>query len=252
MAFAVHNNIGLRSVDTRIQRSPCAARLCVRRVPSASLIAPSSYEEMYTRAARASDAALRDGVRAVEVEFPATPSLSRAGDGSLAAERAERQSNARLAAAVARSLSPNVVVVTFDKRMMKALESISVSAISASNLSTTKSTNTIVAAMPAVEEDWALLESLARNQGRQVVVCNGVSYNGMEWLEPVFHLKPCTGYGKMTGILLREYPHPYRVLSARTDNVLEMDVAILQEGRRKRPDFQSVSSALMEDWAKSS
>jgi hypothetical protein len=104
----------------------------------------------------------------------------------------------------------------------------------------------VIAASPAVDEDWAWLEGVvAAGGGRtRCVVCNGRCSNGLEWLEPVFYVKPCTGWG----VVLREYPRGFEVVSARTGAVLDVDVKILQQGRVRRPDLRTCSSALMKDF----
>lgn len=222
---------------------------------------PATYEGLYQRAAAAAKSALLSGVTAAEIEFPATPSLSRSGDGSRAAERAERAGNARLAAIVAQVVNESgkgAVVIAFDSRMAGAVRkevagsSVSVAMVGEDIVNECAEATVLVAAMPAAEEDWKRLE-MAVGRGWAVIVCNGAFFNGLEWLEPVFHLKPCSGYGTSTGFLLREYPAPYVVVSSRTGEALEdLEVEVLRQGRLRRPDFQAVSTALMTDFYASS
>lgn len=220
---------------------------------------PTTYEQLYARAAAAAAAAVgpAGGLRAIEIEFPPTPSLSRAGTGSRAEEDAARAANARLAAAVARAVDGGaaggvvVVVVAFDRPMQRAVGSElrggkvrvclrgEVDAVEAGAEGLV-----IVAASPAAEEEWSWLERAVRSGGTSCVVCNGLFSNGLDWLEPVFYVKPCTGWG----IVMLEFPgRLFQAVSGRTGSVLQ-GVRVLRQRRILRPDLQTASAVLMKDF----
>lgn len=245
------------------------ARHAVRAAAAPPQI-PSTYEQLYARAARAATAAVGPGggLRAVEIEFPPTPSLSRAGTGSRAADDAARASNARLAAAVAHAIAEAaagggsggsgggaaVAVVAFDGLMRRAVEAELRGPGVEVRLSrdvhgkgAVDSSSVLVAASPAAIEEWEWLEGESKN-GRTVVVCNGLFYNGLAPFEPVFYMKPCTGWG----VVLLEFPdRVYQAVSGRTGGILG-DVRELQQGKIRRPDLQTASAVLMKDFYASS
>jgi hypothetical protein len=242
-----------------VQPATLARRRCCRRAAAtrtaacASPLIPSTYEELYSRAARAATAAVAAGLPAVELEFPSTPSLSRAGTGSRAADDAARASNARLAAAVAREVGATaaVVVVVFDAAMRRAVrvelgngDGLKVHLWGEFGEADLAVGSVLVAASPGAEEEWAWLERRSRSGGVACVVCNGLFSNGLDWLDPVFFMKPCTGWG----VVMLEFPdRQFRAVSGRTGNVLQ-EVRVLKQGRIRRPDLQTASAVLMKDF----
>lgn len=273
MAFALVPHLVGSSLRTRLHAPPLSpvrapARVSVRAAAAAPRI-PVSYEQLYARAAAAAAAAIGPGseLRAVEIEFPPTPSLARAGTGSRAADDAARASNARLAAAVARAIAESaagsesgasggagVAVVAFDRLMQRAVEAelrgadvevVLSQAVPGSGI--VGDASVLVGASPAAIEEWEWLQDESRS-GRAVVVCNGLFFNGSVPFEPVFFVKPCTGWG----VVMLEFPsRVYQAVSGRTGKVLE-DVRVLQQGKIRRPDLQTASTVLMKDFYASS
>lgn len=225
---------------------------------------PSTYTGLYSRAAAAAARAMSAGVRGIEIEFPPTPSLNRAGDGSRRAEAAERVSNARLAASIAQKLhSKQPVLLVFDDKMFRAVEDELKLANINADIQLWSTTNhfdsqhlfsknadesidsPLIAVSPGALEEWTFLERAAQPGLRTVLVANGMFHNGMDWLEPAFYVKPCSGWG----ILLKEFPHEYVAVSARTGAVLDgLQIEVLSQGRIRRPDLNKVSNALQRDY----
>lgn len=224
---------------------------------------PKTYAGLYTRAANAAVRALSCGVCGVEIEFPPTPALNRAGDGSLRAETAERESNARLAVVIAAHFSDNLAtLIVFDRKMLNAVEAElmknNVQAelmlwVDAKHLLhasqcdqlTGQEARPIIGVSPGALEEWEYLERLVRESRRKVIVANGLFHNGLDWLESVFYVKPCSGWG----VLMKEYPHDYIAVSARTGTAINgLSVALLSQGRIRRPDLRTVSKALQSNY----
>lgn len=269
LAFEVMPSLFRSSLRTRLHAPPASrvrapARSSVCATAAAPRI-PATYEQLYARASAAAAAAIGpgSGLRAVEIEFPPTPSLARAGTGSRAADDAARASNARLAAAVARAIAGSVsditnggsggaavAVVAFDGLMRRAVEEevrgtgvevVSSQAVQGNGM--VDEASVLVGASPAAIEEWVWLENESKD-GRTVVVCNGLFYNGSVPFEPVFYVKPCTGWG----VVMLEFPNRvYQAVSGRTGNVLQ-DVEELQQGKIRRPDLQTASAVLMKDF----
>jgi hypothetical protein len=103
----------------------------------------------------------------------------------------------------------------------------------------------IVGVTPASDEEWLFLERIAEQNCHGVLVANGLFRNGLNWLEPVFYVKPCSGWGT----LIKDYPNPYEVVSAKSGEVLEhVTVSVLKQGRIRKPDLQTVAKELQRDF----
>lgn len=237
---------------------------------------PRTYDALYTRAAEAVSAAvLHDGLRAVEVEFPATANLSRAGDGSARSIQEARESNALLTTRVARKLVESseddicICMVTFNKQDFQMIQALPnpkgipcfIATIPNTNIgiksiqdnishhcNSDKHLVILIAMTPAGDEEWNTLERLVTKNIHKdfaIVVANGLFRNGLDWLTPVFYAKPCSGWGT----LLLEYPRPYEVYSARTGKVLQdIQVDVLTQGRIRRPNLTLVANILQRDY----
>jgi hypothetical protein len=212
-------------------------------------LVPQTYASLYKRAGEAAERALSAGVRAGEIEFPATPNLNRAGDGSRRSLREAQESNAKLVVSLAealRKLTPKFLC--FDRAMMNAVHAelpknlpVDARRWTGDDMLADISDGPVVGVTPSSEEEWLILEKIKDSNSHGVVVANGMFYNGLDWLEPIFYVKPCSGWGT----LILEYPKPYQVVSAKTGEVLEhVDVSVLQQGKIRRPDLLTVSREL--------
>jgi hypothetical protein len=216
---------------------------------------PSTYSSLYARASAAAARALSDGIRAGKIEFPPTPNLNRAGDGSRRSLREAAESNAKLVASlgdVLTSMRPRFIV--FDMDMMTAIRAVAPKAAGPLDAVRWKGAESaeslfldrlVVGVTPASDEEWHFLERIAERSGHGVLVANGLFRNGLDWLEPVFYVKPCSGWGT----LIKDYPNPYEVVSAKSGEVLEhVSVSVLKQGRIRRQYLQTVSRELQRDF----
>jgi hypothetical protein len=247
-ALRIHCAPGI-SIDDSVRSAALSSKryevCCSLELP----LVPQTYASLYKRAGEAAERALAAGVRAGEIEFPATPNLNRAGDGSRRSLREAQESNAKLVVSLAkalRKLTPKFLC--FDRAMMNAVhaelpENLSLDARrwTGDDMLADVLDGPVVGVTPPSEEEWLILEKITDLNSHGVVVANGMFYNGLDWLEPIFYVKPCSGWGT----LILEYPRPYQAVSAKTGDVLEhLDVSVLQQGKIRRPDLLTVSKEL--------
>lgn len=211
-------------------------------------LVPKTYQDIYERAALATSRALADGIQAAEVEFPPIPQLNRAGDGSASGVADILKSNVALCTAILKSVatSRQVGVLVFDARVRDFVANeVGDSALVATWMHYTpergmENVDVVLAIQPAADEQWEYLEKLPQ----RVVVLNGVFRNGLDWLTPVYYLKPCSGWG----VLCREWPGKYIAVSFRTGMALPGEIQVLQQGRIRRPNIPAVFQALKSDF----
>lgn len=231
----VSSGCALNYVNRAVRRRQSFACARVAQEP----LVPPTYEAMYKRAARAARLYLESNEigtsRAAEVEFP--PII--ADDGSASARYRERESHARLAVAMAAEFGERAALVAFDELTLRMVRKEGGNATLWPQLG---KGDVVVGVAPSAEEEWNFLENIAGE--RCVVVANGLFNNGLDWLEPVFYVRPCSGWG----VLIREFPATWKAVSARTGGALSTQIALLTQGRIRRPDLPTASKALQKDY----
>jgi hypothetical protein len=145
-----------------------------------------------------------------------------------------------------------VIVVAFDRATQAAVQGAAEEAAGCVDVRLWKGrtadvggAGVVIGVTPSASEEWAWLEVLCSSGIARVVVANGVFSNGVDWLEPVFYLKPCSGWG----CLLRDWPSPFEAVSARTGLPLSgVEITLLTQGRLRRPDLATASRLLSSDY----
>lgn len=237
----LYSNFSMSSTCAYVPSLPCTrnTRCCISTRANEPIIPPTAVA-LFQRAARAARIYLEESPSndCGEIEFP---SVSK-DDGSAAARDSEQKSHVQLALSISKEVG-NSSMIVFNERTRRLIEAGGRPVSKYPNYA--RGGSVLIAVAPSAEEEWDFLEKLCKNEGRRVIIANGVFHNGLDWIEPIFYVRPCSGWG----FLIREYPGDWKAVSARTGKALDdIEITLLSQGRLRRPDLPTASKALMRDF----
>ena len=201
---------------------------------------PADYAAIYESAAAGVRAAVSDGVRAVEVDFPPIASVNARGDGSAKSERLVHEANALAAAALKRALGPRVTLIGCSSGARAALRGACGDAYGLRDgAAAAAGTDGIaICVQPSQEEQW---QAAAAIECRCVVVLNGLLNNGA--LPHAYYYKPMTAFSAQTGGVVRCYPGPYAAFAVGGQRV-DIEIGLTTQGARALPDTKQAQMTL--------
>lgn len=206
---------------------------------------PTSNDKLFAAAAEGVQAALKDGVPAVEIDFPPSGlSATTRNDGSAKAEQKVHQANAVAAAAIKRKLGKGVVLIGCSAAALAELRAANLDAFSLRDGAAAASGADIaICVQPTGDEQWSAAAALAGC--RCVVVLNGLLNNGL--LPHAYYYKPLTAYSAQVGGVVRRYPGPYAGYAVGDEaKPLDMEIELATQGRRALPDTNDLQLRLQE------
>jgi hypothetical protein len=171
--------------STRPTRPSTTALPSTQQAPAV----PRSYEEIHAQAIAGIAAALKRGLRALEVEFPAIAQTNKLSDGSASSQALVRRAHAGFNAKVAAALSRDwnrVILVCGDGAMVEEMRRLEASGLLPPNARCLAfkdrgsvglgARDLVLACQPASISDWVTAADISAVS--PVVVLNGYQYNG--------------------------------------------------------------------------
>ena len=218
------------------QRSPADdyAPDMTARVPGL----PADYNAIYKSAAAGVRAAVSDGLRAVEIDYPPIASINARGDGSAKSDRKVHEANALAAAALKRALGSRVTLIGCSSGARAALREACGDAYGLRDGAAAAAGTIAICVQPAGEEQW---EAAAAIECGCVVVLNGLLNNGA--LPHAYYYKPMTAFSAQTGGVVRCYPGPYAAFAVGGERV-DIEIGLTTQGARALPDTKVAQMTL--------
>lgn len=201
---------------------------------------PRSYAEAHSAAVSGVQAAIADGVPAVEVDFPLyslETSVNERGDGSPKSQERVNLANAEFVKILKDAIDLPSVVVGCDSGSLRALGSDAVSLRDAKGV--VESDVIAICVSPALDEQWDAVMALG---ARCVVVVNGCLVNGR--LPHAYYYKPMTAASQFTGGVVRCFPGAYECWDANGRQLDDLEISLQTQGNRALPNLEVPSMRL--------
>ena len=225
-----------------MQPQPSPADVYKPDVSFTSAGLPNSYDEMHSAAIAATQAAIADGVSAVEIDFPPIANVNARGDGSAKSERLVLEANVVFMKKLQVGLGgpSNCLLVGCSGSAVNALSGNAV--ILREAFSVAADYDVCLVCAPTSEEQW----EMACKLGSQcVVVVNGLLQNGL--LPHAYYYKALTAFSVQTGGIVRQYPASYECYDV-SGSRLDLEIPLLVHGRRALPDTNAAQMRLQNEY----
>uniref|UniRef100_A0A7S2XUE4 DUF1995 domain-containing protein n=1 Tax=Fibrocapsa japonica TaxID=94617 RepID=A0A7S2XUE4_9STRA len=252
-AFSTNKLVGQHGMQTRTSTSLNFFGMGGGGSAGAKTGVPTSYEEVHKQAVAAVGAAIKKGEKKMEVEFPPLAALNKLGDGSAKSAKMIKEANAEFAKKLVTSLTSSrskVWVVCCEPGYKKMLEEaigtqnkkVEVVPLSSRNLPDASPKDVLIFLTPGDDSQWKIAAKLGETA--PVVVVNGLFNNGYGALEPVYYLKPFSGWG----YLMRQFPNDFTVYLTGEKKPLDLKVTMMEMGNLRRPDSTVVGKVLQSEF----
>jgi hypothetical protein len=180
---------------------------------------PRTYDEIHEQSFLAVEAALRQGARRIEVEFPPITQVNRLSDGSASSQALVRRANVAYAAKAAARLEPpapgRLLLLCGDSATLSELGRAALPPRADAGLlrdfdaAAVGPRDLAIVVTPADARQWAAAAQAAA--AVPAVVLNGACNNGWPGFETAYYLRPMTFNSGVCGYVVRQFPAAWTV-----------------------------------------